>query len=70
LKEQRLTSGYERVWHVFYSSDGRWLYLQPSHGNIYRIPAAGGEQRKVTKFAEGWLFIEEPRMSPDGRWLA
>jgi Tol biopolymer transport system component len=46
------------------------MYLQPSHGNIYRIPAAGSELHKVTNFREGGLFLEEPRMSPDGRWLA
>jgi len=38
--------------------------------NIYRMPASGGRLQKVTNFVEGGLFIEEPRLSPDGRWLA
>ncbi len=34
------------------------------------MPAGGGPFQQVTKFPEGGLFIEEPKLSPDGRWLA
>jgi Tol biopolymer transport system component len=36
-EERQLTSGDERMRHVFYSPDGRWIYVQPSHRNIYRL---------------------------------
>jgi Tol biopolymer transport system component len=65
-----LTSGYERMYHPFYSPDGRWIYIQPSHRNICRVPSEGGKLEPVTKFPESGLFIEEPTLSPDGRWLA
>jgi Tol biopolymer transport system component len=65
-----LTSGDERVRHASYSPDGRWVYFQPSHRNIYRVPATGGEFQKITNFPESGLFIEEPALSPDGRSLA
>jgi Tol biopolymer transport system component len=65
-----LTDGYERMYHPFYSPDGRWLYIQPSHRNIYRLPAEGGPLQPVTKFPESGLFLEEPTLSPDGKFLA
>jgi Tol biopolymer transport system component len=68
-EEQRLTSGYDRIRHISYSPDGRWIYLQPNHLNIYRMQAGGGPFQQVTKFPEAGLFLEEPRISPDGRWL-
>ena len=69
-KEERLTSGFERMLHFFYSPDGRWLYVQPSHRNIHRMPSDGGSLQPVTRFPESGLFIEEPTISPDGRYLA
>ena len=66
---QRLTEGSDRIRHMFYSSDGRWLYFQPNHLNIYRMPAAGGPAQQVTHFPESGLFIEEPAISPDNRYL-
>jgi Tol biopolymer transport system component len=65
-----LTDGYERMYHPFYSPDGRWLYIQPSHRNIYRLPVDGGPLQPVTKFPESGLFLEEPTLSPDGKFLA
>ncbi len=65
-----LTRGNERMRHVFYSPDGRWIYIQPSHRNIHRLPATGGPLQPVTNFPESGLFIEEPALSPDGRYLA
>jgi serine/threonine-protein kinase len=66
---QRLTKGSDRIRHMFYSSDGRWLYFQPNHLNIYRMPAQGGAAQQVTHFPESGLFIEEPTISPDNRYL-
>jgi Tol biopolymer transport system component len=69
-REEQLTNGAERYLHMFYSSDGRWLYVQPSHRNIFRMPADGGPPRPVTRFPESGLFLEEPTIAPDGRYLA
>ena len=66
---QQLTTGYERMRHPFYSPDGRWIYIQPSHRNIYRVPAQGGRVEQVTRFPDAGLFLEEPTISPDGRYL-
>jgi serine/threonine protein kinase len=68
-EERALTSGDERMRHIFYSPDGRWIYVQPSHRNIYRLPAEGGPLQRVTNFPESGLFIEEPNISPDGKFL-
>jgi Tol biopolymer transport system component len=67
--EKQLTSGFERMYHPFYSPDSRWLYVQPSHRNIYRMPADGGPLEAVTRFPESGLFLEEPNLSPDGKFL-
>ena len=66
---EQLTTGYERMRHPFFSPDGKWIYVQPSHRNIYRVPAAGGALEPVTHFPEAGLFLEEPTISPDGRYL-
>jgi Tol biopolymer transport system component/tRNA A-37 threonylcarbamoyl transferase component Bud32 len=68
-REEQLTFGDDRMRHAFYSRDGKWLYVQPNHGNILRIPAAGGKPEAVTHFPESGLFIEEPTLSPDGRYI-
>ncbi len=68
-QERQLTTGYERIRHAFYSTDGRWIYYQPSHRNIFRMPAEGGTAQQVTHFPDAVLFMEEPSMSPDGRDL-
>src|SRR5262249_10681630 len=67
--DRQMTVGYERMLHLFYTPDGRWLYGQPSHRNIYRMPSNGGPLQPVTRFPESGLFIEEPTISPDGRYL-
>jgi Tol biopolymer transport system component len=33
------------------------------------MPADGGPVQQVTHFLESGLFIEEPTISPDGRYL-
>ncbi|HWX24960.1 MAG TPA: Tol-Pal system protein TolB, partial [Vicinamibacteria bacterium] len=35
----------------------------------YQMPADGGPVEQVTRFPESGLFIEEPTISPDGRYL-
>jgi len=67
---RQLTFGADRMRHPSYSPDGRWIYIQPSHRNVWRVPAAGGPLQQVTTFPESGLFIEEPTVSPDGRILA
>ncbi len=66
---QQLTTGAERMRHPIISRDGKWIYIQPSHRNIYRLPAEGGNLEQVTHFPEAGLFVEEPTLSPDGRYL-
>jgi WD40 repeat protein len=44
-QEQRLTSGCERMRHLFYSPDGRWLYVQPSHRNIHQVSLTVNRRR-------------------------
>ena len=46
-----------------------WLYFQLNHLNIYRMPADGGRIQQVAHFPESGLFLEEPTISPDGRYL-
>jgi len=67
--EEVLTESDERMRHAHFSSDGRWIYVQASHRNIYRVPAEGGRLEQVTRFPEAGLFLEEPTISPDGRYL-
>jgi len=66
---EQITKGNDRIRHVFYSPDGHWIYFQPNHQNIYRMLATGGAAQQVTHFQGAPLFIEEPTISPDGRYL-
>ncbi len=66
---RQLTTGFERMRHPFFSPDGRWIYVQPSHRNIYRVRSEGGPLEQVTRFPDAGLFLEEPAISPDGRFL-
>ena len=50
--EETLTTGLERHRHLFYSPDGRWLYVQPSHRNIWRMPFSGGPLQQVDAFQQ------------------
>ena len=45
------------------------LCFQPNHQNIYRMPSSGGVPQAVTDFPLSGLFLEEPTLSPDGRYL-
>jgi len=66
---RQLTTGFERMRHPFWSPDSKWIYIQPSHRNIFRVPAEGGPLEQVTHFSEGGLFLEEPSISHDGKYL-
>jgi Tol biopolymer transport system component/DNA-binding winged helix-turn-helix (wHTH) protein len=66
---EQMTKGNDRVRHMFYSRDGHWLYFQPNHRNIYRMPSTGGAVQQVTHFVDPTEYVEEPTISPDGRYL-
>ena len=55
--------------HPSFSPDSQWIYIQPSHRNIYRVRTEGGPLEPVTRFPDAGLFLEEPTVSPDGKHL-
>jgi len=67
------TGPYE-AYHPFFSPSGRWVYFQPGHKNLFRIPGpaqgwASAPPERVTDFAGFDLYIENPRISRDGSKL-
>ena len=53
-----------------FSPDGKWiLYLSAKDGSsqIYLMPSAGAEAKKLTKISTG---VSDPLWSPDGQWIA
>jgi len=61
-------------YHPSVSPSGRWLYFQPDHKNLYRVPgpAQGWRQaqpQKITNFPERGFFFDDPQLSNDGRQL-
>lgn len=60
--------------HPMLSPSGNWFYYQVDHKNVYRLPGPSlgwrkAEPQKVTNFPESGLFIEDPRLSLDGKQL-
>ena len=60
--------------HPFFSPSGRWVYFQPDHRNLNRVPGPGQDWKradpvKVTDFPESGLFLEDPQISRDGKQL-
>jgi Tol biopolymer transport system component/predicted Ser/Thr protein kinase len=60
--------------HPMLAPSGNWFYYQVDHKNVYRVPGPvqgwrKAEPVKVTNFPEFGLFIEDPRLSPDGKHL-
>ena len=60
--------------HPFFSPSGRWVYSQPDHKNLYRVPGPAQDWKqadavKVTDFPESGLFLEDPQISRDGQQL-
>jgi serine/threonine protein kinase len=62
-------------YHPSLSPSGRWLYFQPDHKNLYRVPGPAqgwrqAEPQKITNFSESsGMFFEDPQISNDGRQL-
>ena len=61
-------------YHPMVSPSGNWVYYQVDHKNIYRLPGPAqgwrkAEPQKITDFPESGLFIEDPRLSSDGKQL-
>ena len=53
------------AYHPFFSPSNRWLYFQPEHKNLYRVPGpaqnwATAPPEKVTDFSGIDLYIEDP----------
>ena len=70
---QVVTGSYE-TYHPFFSPSGRWVYFQPAHKDLFRVPGpaqgwATAPPAKVTDFSGNDLYIENPRISPDGSKL-
>jgi eukaryotic-like serine/threonine-protein kinase len=62
------------AYHPSFSPSGRWLYFQINHKNLFRVPgpALGWKStapERVTNFSGGDLYLEDPRISVDGRTL-
>lgn len=60
--------------HPFFSNDGRWVYFQPDHKNVFRLPGPAQNWRaappqQVTFFPESNLYLEQPQLSADGKYL-
>ena len=58
-------------YHPTVSSDGKWLYFQYNHKNIYRVPGPAQnwrkqEPQKITDLPESGLFVEDPQITPAG----
>ena len=61
-------------YHPMVSPSGTWVYYQVDHKNVYRLPGPAqgwrkAESQKITNFPESGLFIEDPRLSMDGKQL-
>jgi Tol biopolymer transport system component len=61
----------------FTVNEGTWISLDVTPdgksivfdllGDLYRLPIAGGKAERIT---EGLAYDREPRVSPDGKWIA
>ncbi len=63
-----------QAFHPSFSPSGRWLYFQPNHKNVYRVPGPAQQWRKaraerVTDFPEAGLYLEDPEISRNGKAL-
>ena len=70
----RVSSGPYETYHPFFSPSGRWVYFQPSHKDLFRVPGpaqnwASAPPARVTNFTGFDLYIENPRISRDGSKL-
>jgi Tol biopolymer transport system component len=58
-----------------FSPSGRWLYFQPGHKTLVRVPGPAQNWRQelpeqVTQFRESGLLLEDVQPTRDGRQLA
>ena len=61
----------------FETDEGTWISLDVAPdgqslvfellGDLYRLPIAGGDATRIT---QGLPFDSQPRLSPDGKWVA
>jgi Tol biopolymer transport system component len=63
-----------QAFHPSFSPSGRWLYFQPNHKNVFRVPGPAQQWRsapaeRVTDFPESGLYLDDPKVSRDGRSL-
>ena len=62
-------------YHPFFSPLGDWVYYQPDHKNLARVPGPArnwktAEPQKIALYPEsGGLFLEDPQISRDGKHL-
>jgi Tol biopolymer transport system component len=71
---RRVATGPYETYHPFFSPSGRWVYFQPAHKDLFRVPGpaqgwAEAAPQKVTDFSGIDLYIENPRISRDGSKL-
>jgi Tol biopolymer transport system component len=69
-----VSTGPYEAYHPFFSPSGRWVYFQPSHKDLFRVPGpaqgwATAAPQQVTDFSGFDLYIENPRISRDGSKL-
>jgi Tol biopolymer transport system component len=73
-KPRYVVSTPDEDYHPFFSPQGRWLYYQQGHTNLFRVPGPAQGWRsappeQVTRFPVRESYIEEPQISRDGRTL-
>jgi Tol biopolymer transport system component len=71
---RRIPTGTYEAYHPFFSPSGRWVYFQPAHKDLFRVPGpaqnwASAPPQKVTDFSGFDLYIENPKISRDGTKL-
>ena len=69
---RRVVATPHQDYHPFVSPSGKWLYFQPDHKNVYRVPGPSQnwrptEPQKVTNYPESDFFMDDPQISANGR---
>ena len=69
---RRVVATPHQDYHPFVSPSGKWLYFQPDHKNVYRVPGPSqnwrpAEPQKVTNYPESDFFMDDPQISANGR---